>query len=254
MSIQKVLNQNFKDETQLLLHLDGSDGSTTITDSSSNNASFSISGNPELDTAWKKFGTASLVCDGTGYVYNNDPINSAWELTNFTNTTFDFWVKHSNTTGTQRYFEQREDGTHQWAFDNNGAGNLEWYIYVSAYKVRLTATGINDTNAHHLAMCKVGNDYGLYLDGTQVAYQSHSTSYDLNNLTFYIGNTPAGVYGFKGNLDEIRLTQNNKFGASPNSGLTDTITVPTSADANLRIKKVMNTLTSDITKISGISG
>jgi hypothetical protein len=54
-------------ETKLLLHCDGSDESTTITDSSPTTAhTMTAVGNAKLDTTIKKFGTASLQLDGTG--------------------------------------------------------------------------------------------------------------------------------------------------------------------------------------------
>jgi hypothetical protein len=52
--------------TLLLLHNDGTNGSTTITDSSSNAFTLSALGNAQLDTGTKQFGTASLELDGTG--------------------------------------------------------------------------------------------------------------------------------------------------------------------------------------------
>ena len=48
----------------LLLHMDGSNGSTTITDSSSNSFSVTAYGNAQLSTTEKKFGTASAYFDG----------------------------------------------------------------------------------------------------------------------------------------------------------------------------------------------
>ena len=49
------------------LRFDGTDGSTTIVDSSSYADSTGVcQGNAQLDTAFKDEGTASLLCDGTG--------------------------------------------------------------------------------------------------------------------------------------------------------------------------------------------
>ena len=54
---------NFAD-VSLLLHGDGTSGSTTITDSSSNAVVVTANGNAQIDTAVKKFGTGSIEFDG----------------------------------------------------------------------------------------------------------------------------------------------------------------------------------------------
>ena len=51
---------------QLLLHMDGSNGSTTFTDSSSAARTVTVSGNTQISTAQSKFGGASGYFDGTG--------------------------------------------------------------------------------------------------------------------------------------------------------------------------------------------
>ena len=50
----------------LLLHFDGSDGATTTTDDGPDERTITLAGNAQLDTAQKKFGTASLLLDGNG--------------------------------------------------------------------------------------------------------------------------------------------------------------------------------------------
>ena len=56
----------FNANLKLLLHFDGSDGATTTTDSSNNERTITLAGDAQLDTAQKKFGTASLLLDGNG--------------------------------------------------------------------------------------------------------------------------------------------------------------------------------------------
>jgi hypothetical protein len=54
--------------TKVLLHFDGSDASTTITDSNSGGSAhtWTAAGNAQIDTAQYKFGGASGLFDGTG--------------------------------------------------------------------------------------------------------------------------------------------------------------------------------------------
>ena len=50
--------------TKLLIHCDGADASTTFTDESGK--TITTVGNAQVDTAYKVFGTGSLLLDGTG--------------------------------------------------------------------------------------------------------------------------------------------------------------------------------------------
>ena len=50
----------------VLLHMDGSNGSTVFTDSSTNGLTVTASGNAQISTAQSKFGGASLYLDGSG--------------------------------------------------------------------------------------------------------------------------------------------------------------------------------------------
>jgi len=56
---------NFANVT-LLLHMDGSNGSTTFTDKSSGNLTSTVSGNAQISTTQSKFGGASGYFDGNG--------------------------------------------------------------------------------------------------------------------------------------------------------------------------------------------
>lgn len=54
--------------TKVLLHGNGTDASTTITDSNAGGSAhtWTAAGNAQIDTAQSKFGGASILCDGTG--------------------------------------------------------------------------------------------------------------------------------------------------------------------------------------------
>ena len=77
--------------TKALLHFDGADASTTITDESGK--TWTPAGTAQIDTAQYKFGTASLLLDGNSdLVYLADSSN--WDVTaDATDYTIDFWIK-----------------------------------------------------------------------------------------------------------------------------------------------------------------
>ena len=95
------------------------------------------------------------------------------------------------------------------------------------------ASALTDTASwHHIAMCKVGSLYGLYLDGTQIAYTSDASTKSMGGASLlYIGRR-VDQYPMNGWIDEIRIQNGNYFQALPNGNGTygdDTITVPTAA-------------------------
>jgi hypothetical protein len=78
-------------------------------------------------------------------------------------------------------------------------------------------------------MCKSGSDWGIYLDGSQEGYVSNVNDVISQVAPLRIGSQEGTLYEMEGWIDEARIVQGNPYGASPNSGKTDTITVPTSA-------------------------
>ena len=75
----------------LLLHCDGTDGSTSFIDSSSSGHTVTAVGNAQIDTAQYKFGGASALFDGSGD-YLTVPDSSDFNF-GANPVTIDFWVK-----------------------------------------------------------------------------------------------------------------------------------------------------------------
>lgn len=208
----------------LLLHSNGVDEATTFPDSSPSNHTVSSAFTAQVDTAQKKWGSASCLLDGNSD-YLSIPDSADWDIS--TNWTIDLWVKHVDHDGTEDYVNQFEDGTNYWKFDHRHGTGLEFIMLSGgATIVTLDSGEITDTNWHHAALCKVGNEYGLYLDGIQTGFVDDA-SMDTFAGTLYIGAVGAPGDYHSGHLDEIRITKTNVFNAAPVNGLTDTITVPT---------------------------
>lgn len=86
--------------TKLLLHTDGTDGSTTFTDSSLSPKTISVFGNAQVDTAQSKFGGASALFDGTGDYLTGSSADFAFGTNDFT---IDFWMRRGTQAGTANY-------------------------------------------------------------------------------------------------------------------------------------------------------
>lgn len=104
--------------TKLLLHFDGTDGSTTITDETGTHTVTAVSG-AELDTDQAKFGTASgKTDDNTEYFSVPDHNDFAIGASNDAYTV-DFWARWAtDPTAYRRYFMYQNDGN---------AGYYLWY-------------------------------------------------------------------------------------------------------------------------------
>jgi len=91
---------------------------------------------------------------------------------------------------------------------------------------------------HHTVLCKVGSDYGLYVDGVQVDYASYAGTITFTG-SLDIGRRPNNsAFHFLGNMCEMRIQHSNIYSAAPVVGLTDTITFPTAplvSDANTKL-------------------
>jgi hypothetical protein len=95
MIITKAGNNRFggiDSFVELMLHFNGTGGSSTFIDSSFNNYTFNIGGSPVLDATNKKLGSASGFFDGSSYFYTSQihqfKFLSSW--------TIDFWIRRTS--------------------------------------------------------------------------------------------------------------------------------------------------------------
>lgn len=215
--------------TKLLLHCDGTDGSTTFTDVSDSGHTVNVTATVEVDTAFKKWGTGAALFDGdSGYFSIDD--SPDWDIvgSNSTNRTIDFWVRMTDHDGDEIYIHQWESNDDRWLiYHRHGAGIFFEMMSGGVQKILVPAGGeITDSNWHHIALCKLADKYGIYKGGTQVGYiQDDDTDTFAGALE--IGRHGDGTAHFDGHIDEIRIQHSNIFGAAPNATPDDTITVPT---------------------------
>ena len=218
--------------TKLLCHFEGTDTSTTMLDASGTDKQITANGTAQIDTAQYKFGSASLLLDGNSD-YLTIPDSADWDIVgnNADNWTVETFIR-LNSYGTQYIITHYEDASNKWILYHTSANGIKFAASGSPgagwIELSDSSNPISDSNWHHIALCKVGQAYGLYLDGTQVAYAS-SSSTDTFSGSLYIGQSAAGSAYVDGWLDELRIINANPYSASPNVGKTDTITVPTSA-------------------------
>lgn len=197
----------------ILLHLNGADGSTTITDTSPTPHTFTAQGNAQLDTAQKKFGTASLLLDGTGdYISTPHDANLNFGTGNFT---IDFWVRWNNKTGNQMFFDKSVDGNDRWIFYKNDIDKISFSATIGgdpkASYLSDSALSLSDGTLYHMALVRNGTTMLFFLDGVSQAVTG-STPVGTNNFGDNTGQLNIGVFRdgstnpLNGWMDEIRVS------------------------------------------------
>jgi hypothetical protein len=187
--------------TTVLLHMDGSDGATTLTDSAAGATAhtFTAAGNAQLDTAENKFGTASSLHDGTGDWWTA-PASADWTFGSG-DFTVDCWFNRNGGDGTQRYLV----GTNDWAIGLYDTNRVIFYVAGGTTSV-VGTTSITTTGWHHIAALRTSNTLKLFIDGVQeggdVAYAGSMSS----NRILYIGDNSFGDE-WNGWIDEVRISK-----------------------------------------------
>lgn len=218
--------------TELILHGDGTDGATTTTDSSSNAFTMTSVGSFELDTAVKKFGTASMLFDGvdSGLTAPTDP---AYEFS-----TGDFraetWVNVSNTSGSLYdtlvgYVSGTGGGWADigWVLLLNAAGTVTFQASDNGGTgiVLTSSTDISAAGWTHVMASRVSGTTRLFIDGviedsTATVWTAQDTSWTLK-----LGHGYATTNFYDGHLDEVLVAK----GIGVSAGFTPN-TLPYSTD------------------------
>lgn len=183
--------------TKLLIHADGANGSTTITDSTGIN-SISVAGNAQISTAQYKYGTASLSLDGAGD-YITAPSIPAFGTGDWTIETF---IRLTDTTNFRTFYSTNGATKYLYFFVYNGK------FYMSTGSNNITSTNTFSTNTwYHAALCKASGSTRLFINGVQEGL----TYTDTNDYTARPGGvligTETGANNYvSGYLDEYRIT------------------------------------------------
>lgn len=165
------------DTTQkVLLHLDGADASTTITDSNAGGAAktWTANGNAQIDTAQSKFGGASLLCDGTGdYVSTPDHADLTLGAGDFTvDLQFNVNAAGGSRLGLAGQCNSTEtDASTSWKIERTSGNLIKATVCVGSTPFAVTGTtqftNAVNTGWHHAALVRTGNVLKLFIDGVQ---------------------------------------------------------------------------------------
>jgi hypothetical protein len=193
-----------------LLHGNGTNGSTTITDNSPSPKTVTVVGNAQISTAQSKFGGSSIAFDGSGdYLrVSNNQFNVG-----SSDFTVEGWIYFNNgSENADRIIYTNYDtiflpqttpvffGKH-----SNAGGKVVVYLYPGAPTFFSESTLPPSNQWLHYALVKAGNSYSIYRDGTQTATASFSGLSHTTSLCTLGGFDPTNNHN--GYIDDLRITK-----------------------------------------------
>lgn len=238
--------------TVLLLHGNGSNGSTTFTDSSfSPKSGFTIGGAAQISTTAPKFGTGSMsFTAGTSAI--TIPTSTDFDLG--TTYTVECWVNPTNITGNQGLFNRGfyTTGSATWAGLTFGVRSFSGVLRVYFYGTTLgdeqytdAASALTAGAWQHLAIVRSGTTGYLFIDGVLKGVKTGLNTPAVSTETLRIGkwDYSAGTEWFTGNMDDLRITKGvarypigftvptEEYAVPPPEVMTATLTAPVSTVA-----------------------
>jgi len=212
------------DQVVLLVGPIGVDASTEILDESLSNILLTTNGDAQLDTAYRKFGNASLMLDGTVDCVET-PANPDHDFgTN--DFTIEFWTRMTAEPTDNHVWISKYDSTtneRQWSvyfdFTNNRVamhtsttGTDYFYTSFDLDTDGIGLAGFFDGNWHHVAVVRDGTTTKMFVDGLLGSEEWTVGASALNantNIRTIIGarSNGAGEYvHIDAHMDEIRIT------------------------------------------------
>ena len=175
-------------------------------------------GDSQLDTAQKKFGTASILLDGT-----EDNVKVATdEDFGFGSANFclEAFIRPGSVTGTQRIFDLRDNSATDTAPTMYLDGTTLHYAVGNTSQIN---GGTLATNTfYHVAVARSGGTTKLFLDGTELGTYTDANDYG-STKPLIIGSDyqASPTQAFNGHIDEVRVS---KASARFTAGFTPTTT------------------------------
>jgi len=192
--------------TKLLLHMDGTNGGTTFTDSSSTANSVTPT-SATTSTAASKFGGASALFTGSSS-YLSIPNSTNWDFGSG-DFTIDAWVYFNGfSSSSYQYFYSQAilNSTHLQFGYNNSAG-MDYEDSVGCTFTQGSTSGWTTGTWYHVALVRYGTTMTMYRNGTALATKTCSVALPSVGTTLYVGAALAGYHYLNGYIDELRVSK-----------------------------------------------
>jgi len=189
----------------LLLYGEGTNNSTTFTDSSSSPKAFSSVGSPIISTSYYKFGSSSIYVDGSSYIYSSTD-NSGFGFGSG-DYTLESWIWIPANNGEQTLIDTRKyngafvEGVGLYAVAQNKicvANNTE---------INITGPTTPTSTWTHIALVRYSGIVTLYVNGVSSGWNVSDTRTYSTSASIYIGGNLGGGQLMNGYIDNLRITK-----------------------------------------------
>jgi len=195
----------FGANVSLLLHMNGSNGSTTFTDSSLNNFSITNS-SAEISTAIFKFGGASGYFQSGQYIYKQTLANELQFPSDFC---VEMWYYPLALDTDQCLYDcsllnqgsTREDA---WALAIDSSGDMFWYHDGTA---NYTSSSPIANQWNFISITRNGTNLRVFLDGQEVLLVTNSVDFSRGGAIIGTITETVGAYSLNGYVDDVRVTK-----------------------------------------------
>ena len=161
-----------------------------------------IAGDAQLDTAQKKFGTASLLLDGTTD-HLNYPTDQDFGF-GTTNFAVECFIRPASVSGTQYFLDFRDASASDTAPVLYLDGTTLHYAVGNTSQI--SGGTLASNTWYHVAVARSGGTTKLFLDGTELGTYSDSNDYGATK-PLGIGGQYSGADEFGGHIDEVRVSK-----------------------------------------------
>ena len=200
--------------TVLMLHMNGTNGSTSFPDDSPMNHTVTAVGNAQVSTSQKVFGTGSLLLDGSGD-YLTVPDNDCWDFGTGAWTVDMRYRPDVLSPTTWHHLLDIGDGYGgngvRAQFASDGSGGMSVQIKIGGTSYTFNKASASTGTWYYLKFGRDGNYLKLYLDETQLGSDTDITGKDITSTTtgVYVGDAPNDGAGneteLDGMIDELRI-------------------------------------------------
>jgi hypothetical protein len=202
-----ITGDTYYNSCSLLLHCDGSNGSTTFTDNSPSPKTATANNGAAISTVQSKFGGASGLFDGTDD-YVTVPDNSAFDF-GAGNFTIEYWEYRTSNAINKPVIARNSNGQPPWMLGWTESGNINFFAgNGSSWSIASAVSmGTIITNSWtHYAVTRQGNTFRTFQNGTQISTFTSAATLPDGAGSLQIGRY-AATYYYPGYLDELRITK-----------------------------------------------
>ena len=206
-----ITGDQYYNSCSLLLHFDGSNGSTTFTDNSPSPKTVTSVNGAVISTAQSKFGGASGLFDGTNdYLTTNTSVNLTLASENFTIEGWFYFIDGVNNSLRAILGNYSVFSSNAIYFGKHTVYGGKMSLWIGNYSVDAALladpTALTNNQWIHFAIVRNGSNWTMYRDGVSVATATYSGVTSTTNF-FYIGTSGESLYYFQGYIDELRITK-----------------------------------------------